>query len=329
MALGFDWLPPELIGAGVGALAGGSSGGGETSSTKTLDPRIASYVYGQDGKGGLLGDAASIYQQQMQSGGLNDMQRQGLDMRAQYLQSPQYTNSYQAMMNQGMGLLNSPIAGNPFTRSQGGQSGAPAVRGYQYRPSPVQAPIYRPAQQAPQVAAPGVSNSTQPGRTGQGGGNINVGGGGQGSGAPGGQGINNGVTSAALQAMAASENPAIRALSPALAALLGFGGYAVAGQQADAMGAAGNHLAASQPLANLGIGTISDADGNVRTISTPGMIAAADASMFGDAGNPNTSSTAFGGGWGVRGTGGGWSGGYGGGIGQSGGNASGMGSHQA
>lgn len=327
MALGFDWLTPELIGAGVGALAGGSSGGGETSSTKTLDPRIASYVYGQDGKGGLLGDAASIYQQQMQSGGLNDMQRQGLDMKAQYLQSPQYTNSYQAMMNQGMGLLNAPIAGNPFTRSQGGQGGAPAGGGYQYRPSQVQAPIYRPAQQTPQVASPGAAaNSTQPGRTGQGGGSIN-GGGGQGTGAGG--GYSESGISASLAAMAASENPAIRALSPTLAALFGVGGRIGADVQMNGVsGAFGamNNIANTAPP---GVGSLLNADGTVSTVSTPGLIAAADASMFGDAGNSNATSTAFGGGWGVRGTGGGWGGGYGGGIGQSGGNASGMGSHQA
>lgn len=287
MALGFDWLTPELIGAGVGALAGGSSGGGETSSTKTLDPRIASYVYGQDGKGGLLGDAASIYQQQMQSGGLNDMQRQGLDMRAQYLQSPQYTNSYQAMMNQGMGLLNSPIAGNPFTRSQGGQGGAPAVGGYQYRPSQVQAPIYRPAQQAPQVAAPGVSNSTQPGRTGQGGGNIN-GGGGQGTGAGG--GYSESGISASLAAIAASENPAIRALSPIFAGLLGVGGRMGADAQMNGIsGAFGamNNIANTAPP---GVGSLLNADGTVSTVSTPGLIAAADQAMFGGgaggSGNP-------------------------------------------
>jgi hypothetical protein len=47
------------------------------------------------------------------------------------------------------------------------------------------------------------------------------------------------------------------------------------------MGEAGNKLAASQPLANLGIGTTSDSDGNVRTFSSPDSIAAADRAMFG------------------------------------------------
>ena len=298
----------SLIGAGLGAIAGASSKGGGTSATnQQLDPRIASYIYGQDGKGGLLGDANSIYQQQMQQGGLNDMQRQGLDMRAQYLQSPQYTNSYQAMMNQGMGLLNSPIAGNPFTRSQQG-SQAPSMPsgGYQYKPSQSQAPIYRPAQQqqqpAPQSAPAGLM-----GAPGQGGGNIQVGSGG-GSSNPGGQGINNDAAKAALAAMAASENPALRMFSPSLAALLGLGGYGVAGQQADAMGEAGNKLSASQPLANLGIGTVSDESGNVRTISTPETVAAADRAMFGNQGGQG------GRGYGNMGNGGygGATGGYGG-----------------
>lgn len=271
-----------LIGAGLGALAGGSSKGEEVSATKQLDPRIGRYVYGADGNGGLLADVQSIYSQQMQNGGLNDLQRQGLGMRTQYLQSPQYQNSYQAMMNQGMGLMGAGIAGNPFTRSQQRpQATAMGQGGFQYSPVQAQAPMYRPApQQAPaQQTAPQQSAPVQKSSQGSG---FTIGGSGGGSSNPGGQGISNNVAGAALAAMAASENPAIRALFPSVAAMLGVAGSAVAGQQADAMGAAGNKLAASQPLANLGIGTVSDADGNVRTVSTPSLISAADRAMFGD-----------------------------------------------
>ena len=57
----------SLIGAGLGLLAGGSSKGNETTQTNNqLDPRIAKYIYGENGSSGLLGDAQSIYQQQMQ-----------------------------------------------------------------------------------------------------------------------------------------------------------------------------------------------------------------------------------------------------------------------
>lgn len=326
---GVDWLTGPLLGAGLGALAGGSSGGGGESRSTQLDPRMANYIYGPNGQGGLLDDAQSIYKQQMQNGGLNDMQRQGMGMQYQYLTSPQYTQGAQSLYDMGAGLLSGGVAGNPFNRQQqrpqGPQQGVQRP-GFQFAPTQASIPTYKPEQRQQGAPTGGAQVGGLMGAPGQGGG-IQRGSGGMSN--DGGQGISADTTQAALQAMALSENPAIRALSPSIAALLGLGGYAVAGQQADAMGAAGNHLAASQPLANLGIGTISDADGNVRTISNPAMVAAADASMFGDAGNPNTPSTAFGGGWGVRGTGGGWGGGYGGGIGQSGGNASGMGSHQA
>jgi hypothetical protein len=268
----------SLIGAGLGLLAGSSNKGSSASQTSNqIDPRVAQYIYGANGSGGLLGDAASVYKQQMGQGGLNDVQRQGLDMRLNYLKSPQYTNSYQAMMDQGMGMMSRGVAGNPFTQARQQQQTAPqATVGYQYTPTQAAPPVARP--EAPmasvsslQSAMPvtgGGSNSVQSG----GGGNIST---------PGGQGISNDMVSAALAAMAASENPTLRMFFPSLAGLLGAGGSHFAGKQADAMGDAGNKLAASQPLANLGIGTTSDSDGNVRTFSSPDSIAAADRAMFG------------------------------------------------
>lgn len=313
---GTDWLTGDLLGAGVGLLAGATSGGNSSQQSTTLDPRIAQYVYGQDGKGGLLADTQSIYQQQMQNGGLNDMQRQGMGMQYQYLTSPQYSQGAQSMYDMGAQLMSGGVAGNPFTQrgQQGGNGGARGGAqsgGFQFAPTQANIPTYTPTQRPAQSAAQTVSPAE---RQQQGGGGGFSSGGGSGS-TGSGQGISNDVAASALAAMAASENPALRMLSPTIAALFGLGGYGVAGQQADAMGAAGDKLGASQSLANLGIGTVSDADGNVRTYSSPATLAAADAAMFG----LNT----------LGGSRNGSFGGYGGGIGQSGGNASGMGSHQA
>lgn len=288
-----DWgLPIATV---LGAVAGGSSGGNSaTTKSNELDPRMAALIYGTDGKGGLLADAQSIYKQQMAQGGMNDMQRQGLDMKRQYLQSPQYTNSYQTMMNQGMNLMNSPIAGNPFTRQQAQRPGQNmGGGGFQYAPmQQSQAPIYRPqapAAQAPQTSAPTERQPTvQPGQGGQGGrntfgniGNANTSGSGSGGSAPGGQGNSNDATSAALGMMAIGANPFFRFLSPAPAAITRALGGAMADKQIDARSAAAAKLEASQPMMNLGIGTVSDESGNVRTYSTPESIAAADALAFG------------------------------------------------
>lgn len=277
--MAFDWLP--AVGAIAGGLLGGSSKGSEATRTTSMDPRMDRYVYGEDGKSGLLGGSFGLMNQQLASGGLNPMQQQGLNMQAQFLQSPQYQQGYGNMMNLGQSLLGAGVAGNPFTTGRsaiGAQGGMPV---FQYTGSASSLPLQR-----VQMGGATEKQSTAPaasyGGTGSGGGGYagQSRGGGYSS-IPGGQGISSDVTAAALAAMAASENPAIRALSPSIAALLGFGGSAIAGQQADAMGEAGNKLADSQSLSNLGIGTVSDADGNVRTYSSPETIAAADALAFG------------------------------------------------
>lgn len=319
----------SLIGAGLGAIAGGSSKGEEVSATKQLDPRIGRYIYGADGNGGLLADAQSIYSQQMQQGGLNDLQRQGLGMRTQYLQSPQYQNSYQAMMNQGMGLMGAGIAGNPFTRSQQRpQAQSMGQGGFQYSPAQSQAPIYRPAPQQAPAQTQASQPSTNLGMTGSGG-NISAGSG-KGSSAQG-SGYSEDGISAALGAMALSENPAIRALFPTVAAALGLGGRLGADSQIAGVSSALGAMDGIAKTAMPGVGSLLNADGTVSTVSTPGLISAADRALFGDPSmgdGPDQSSVSYGGGYGVRGTGGGFRGGYGGGIGQSGGNAAGMGSYQ-
>ena len=170
----WDWLAP-VAGAVLGATQ--SDKGGQVTESNSIDPRIANILYGSSGTGGLLGDAQSIYSQQMQQGGLNDMQRQGLNMQAQYLQSPQFQNSYQSMMNQGMGLMGRGVAGNPFTQGNGGsQASSMPSGGYQYTPSQTQAPVYRPAQQAPAQAPTNQAAPAQRETQGGGGGQSSGGG---------------------------------------------------------------------------------------------------------------------------------------------------------
>ena len=112
----------EIIGSVLGGLLGG---GGSSSSQQSnqIDPRLAKYIYGENGKGGLLGDVQSLYRQQMGQGGMNDLMRGGLESQRQVLTSPQYTQGYDAMRSLGMGLLGAGVASNPFTSGgMGGQS---------------------------------------------------------------------------------------------------------------------------------------------------------------------------------------------------------------
>jgi hypothetical protein len=87
--------------------------------------------------------------------------------------------------------------------------------------------------------------------------------------------------------MSLSENPAIRALFPTIAALLGVGGRLGADAQINSLSAAGDKLGNVGSPTNpgpgglLGMGTISDADGNVRSISTDAGEEAAMKSNFG------------------------------------------------
>lgn len=121
----------EIIGSVLGGLLGG--GGSEQSQTSNkIDDRLAPYVYGSNGTGGLLGDSQALYKQQLAQGGLNDLQRSGLESQRQVYASPQYTQGYDAMRSMGLGLMGGGVAGNPFTSgasttSTGSTAGAPSV----------------------------------------------------------------------------------------------------------------------------------------------------------------------------------------------------------
>lgn len=128
----------QILGSVVGGLLGGS--GSESSQTsKEIDPRLAPFVYGKDGKGGLLGDIQTLYRQQMGQGGLNDLQRSGMESQRQVYASPQFTQGYDAMRSMGLGLMGGGVAQNPF--SSGGMGGGMPQGG---RQMPQQPSVVRP-----------------------------------------------------------------------------------------------------------------------------------------------------------------------------------------
>lgn len=128
----------SLIGAAGGLLANGSGLNSATqTSQNTIDPRLAKYLYGADGNGGLLGGVNQLYQQQMQTGGLNPLQQQGIASQQAVLQDPSYMQGFNQMRQAGGGLLGQPIAGNPFTSGQaslGSQPGSLMDAGRSYIP---------------------------------------------------------------------------------------------------------------------------------------------------------------------------------------------------
>ena len=120
--MAFEW--GDALNAAVtlyGAKQGSKKSTDTQTATKELDPRIAQYVYGPNGQGGLLGSAQDVFKDQMAQGGLNPTQRQGLDMQRQVLMSPQYTQGFDAMRRNGMGLMSAGVAGNPFMQGQQAQ----------------------------------------------------------------------------------------------------------------------------------------------------------------------------------------------------------------
>lgn len=123
-------MPDPVTGVtAASSVAGGLLGSEGSSSSQTsnkIDDRLAPYVYGKDGKGGLLADVMGQYQQQFAQGGLNPMMRAGIESQRQVLASPQYTQGYDAMRSMGLGLMGGGVAQNPFTSGGMGGSSTPA-----------------------------------------------------------------------------------------------------------------------------------------------------------------------------------------------------------
>ena len=144
----------EILGSVVGGLLGGGGSESERTSNK-IDERLAPYVYGKDGKGGLLADVNSLYRQQAAQGGLNPMMRAGLESQRQVLASPQYTQGYEAMRSLGLGLMGGGVAQNPFTSGGMGGGAAPSVV------RPTTGTQYTPFTYAPNEALGGALNPVQ------------------------------------------------------------------------------------------------------------------------------------------------------------------------
>lgn len=107
-------LSGRAIGGLLGAAAGAANSGDKTqTSQQRLDPRMEAMLYGADGKGGYLGAATDWFNQNK---GGNPLMLQGAQMMADFYRSPQYTEGYNSLRSAGLGLLNTPMAGNPFMR---------------------------------------------------------------------------------------------------------------------------------------------------------------------------------------------------------------------
>ena len=94
MAFGLTAAQVALGSAVVGGVMGSQ---GSTQQGPQIDPRLAKYIYGEDGNSGLIKDAADTYKGQMQQGGLNDNQRAGLEYLRQLYTSPYYQQGYNRM----------------------------------------------------------------------------------------------------------------------------------------------------------------------------------------------------------------------------------------
>jgi hypothetical protein len=160
-----------VAGAAVGVVGGALSGGGKSgsqSTTQEVDPRLAKYLYGEDGEGGLLADVSKWYQ--ANKSGLNDQMAQGLNTQWNVYNDPRTLGGYQQMSNLGSGLMSTPVVGNPFADGRlslgGGAASAPNLgMGGSQPQAPQRAPISygmpASAQQA-MPAAPGPFTSAQP-----------------------------------------------------------------------------------------------------------------------------------------------------------------------
>lgn len=153
----------DLIGIGAGLLGGflgGKKGGNDqtVTSQNQIDPRLAPYLYGSNGQGGLLGQVNQLQQQQSQNGGLNPMQTAGLELQRQAYTDPRYTAGFNQMRGLGGALMGQGVAGNPF---MGGGSTMPFQQQFaaqQQQPnlglSPATAAAFRPIQAPAPTPAP-------------------------------------------------------------------------------------------------------------------------------------------------------------------------------
>ncbi len=348
----WDWLLPAA-GAAVGLIGGSKGSTQQTTGSLDPRLAKFVYGDETSGTTGILTDANKLYQQQIAQGGMNALQRSGIARNLDLYDSPFMTSGTDAMTalinkylgNAGItqqitpyksrGLLADPQTGGNASGDYGlltnsnQQATSPTAATQSVANQPPLPPemlggsrngntssigkgpqaytgpsISLPTFDSWQTTTPSTEQAPQPQQ--QSGGLSSAD-------APGGQGVmSQTAESLGLKAFATSKNPAIRMLTPTLAALLGIGGTFAVDRQVTALGNAADTLGANQ--GPNGMGTVTDAAGNVRTYSSPATIAAQDASFdsFGNSGLTY-------GGYGGSGNGGSYSGG---------GNLSGMGGGQ-
>jgi len=112
MAFGLSAGAVSAIGTIAGGLLGGKKGATNQvqSNAKSMDPRIDSMYFGQNG---LLSDLNNWYSQNKT--GLNSDMQAGLDHMKSVYQSPLATQGYDRMANTGYDLMGRGVAQNPFT----------------------------------------------------------------------------------------------------------------------------------------------------------------------------------------------------------------------
>lgn len=101
---------PAVLATVMGAGAGAK--GQEATAKTQIDPRLDNYYFGENG---LLPSVDKTFKEQFAQGGLNDVQREGMNQQLSLLRDPGRNKGYQDISNTGAGLLGRPVAGNPFT----------------------------------------------------------------------------------------------------------------------------------------------------------------------------------------------------------------------
>lgn len=109
----------------AGGLLGGAqgTGGDKVSTQQIIDPRMQALLYGSgpDDKNAVFGAARDFWMNN--KSGMNDTMQQALNMQKAALTDPAYGQSFSNIRNVGSGLLNAPVAGNPFLSGGGGLLG--------------------------------------------------------------------------------------------------------------------------------------------------------------------------------------------------------------
>ena len=146
----------------IGGLMGSEGSSQSQTQQNTIDPRMAKYIYGENGTGGLLSEANKWYENNKT--GLNSQMLQGLNTQWNVLNNPETMGTYKQMQNIGSSLMSAPVMGNPFANGQASLNSPPPMNlgmGCQ-RPQmqPMQPQMRQPMQQQ---MAPQYQSFTNPG----------------------------------------------------------------------------------------------------------------------------------------------------------------------